>query len=147
MFVFCISICVVSFAQTAEDSVKATVNALFAAMKNSNGKALLNCFADNAILQTISSTKEGVLFAKSESVNDFANSIARMPVNAADERISFETIKIDGPLAIVWTPYNLYFNGSFIHCGVNSFQLLRFNGIWKIQYLIDTRRKVGCVEK
>jgi len=53
-------------------------------------------------------------------------------------------VKIDGPLAIVWTPYKFYFNGKFSHCGVNSFQLVRFNGVWKIQYLIDTRRRAGC---
>jgi len=67
-----------------------------------------------------------------------------MPKDAADERIVFETIRIDGPLASVWTPYNFYYEGKFSHCGVNSFQLVKINGEWKIQYLIDTRRKQGC---
>jgi hypothetical protein len=62
----------------------------------------------------------------------------------ADERITFETIKIDGPLAVAWTPYKFYYEGKFSHCGVNSFQLVRLNGAWKIQYLIDTRRRTGC---
>jgi len=63
---------------------------------------------------------------------------------AADERISFETIKIDGPLAIAWTPYKFYYEGKFSHCGVNSFQLVRVDNQWRIQYLIDTRRRQGC---
>ena len=28
--------------------------------------------------------------------------------------------------------------------GVKKDQLVRINGRWKIQYLIDTRRRVGC---
>jgi hypothetical protein len=67
-----------------------------------------------------------------------------MPKGAADERISFETVKIDGPLAIVWAPYNFFFNGQFSHCGMDSFQLVRFGKEWKIQYIIDTRRRTGC---
>ena len=55
-----------------------------------------------------------------------------------------EVVKIDGALASVWTPYKFYFNGKFSHCGVNSFQLVRMNNTWKVQYIIDTRRRVGC---
>ncbi|HEY4150385.1 MAG TPA: hypothetical protein VGM41_15710, partial [Chitinophagaceae bacterium] len=58
-----------------------------------------------------------------------------------DERIQFETIRIDGALAIVWAPYQFFYNGKLNHCGADSFQLVRSNGKWKIQYLIDTRRK------
>ncbi|HNJ29817.1 MAG TPA: hypothetical protein PLQ40_12740, partial [Ferruginibacter sp.] len=81
---------------------------------------------------------------KTDAVADFANSISKLPKDAADERITFDVVRVDGALAIAWTPYKFYFNGKFSHCGVNSFQLVRFNGEWKIQYLIDTRRKAGC---
>lgn len=131
-------------AQTTADSVKAAVNLLFEGMKNADGAQLASAFADSAVLQTISQTKEGKLFIRNESVKDFAASIGKLPKGAADERIIFETIKIDGPLASVWTPYKFYYNGQFSHCGVDSYQLVRINGAWKIQYLIDTRRKTGC---
>jgi hypothetical protein len=96
------------------------------------------------VLQTISSNKEGKTLVKTENVEEFANFVGQLKKDSADERISFETIKIDSPLAMVWTPYNFYYNGAFSHCGVNSFQLVRFDGAWKIQYLIDTRRRTGC---
>ena len=131
-------------AQTTEDSVKATVNKLFTGMKNSDPEMIKGSFADSAVLQTISRNKEGMTVVRNEKVEDFAKSVGSMPKGAADERISFETIKIDGPMAIAWTPYNFYYDGKFSHCGVNSFQLVRFNGEWKIQYLIDTRRRQGC---
>lgn len=131
-------------AQTAEDSVKAVINQLFSAMRNGDGVSLKETFADSAVLQTIRRTKEGGFIVEDEKVQDFVDFVSKSKKDSADERISYETIKIDGPLASVWTPYKFYFAGQFSHCGVNSFQVVRINGRWKIQYLVDTRRRQGC---
>ena len=134
-----------SFAQSAEDSVKAVINTLFTGMKNADPEMVKSVFADSMVLQTITRDKEGNSIIRNENAANFIGQIKSMKLGAADERITFEVIKIDGPLAIVWTPYSFYFNGQFSHCGVNSFQLVRFKDGWKIQYLIDTRRKQGCL--
>ena len=131
-------------AQSTEDSVKTVVNKLFEGMKNADADLLKNVFADSMVMQSISRDKEGRLIVRNENPGDFIAFIQKQQKGAADERITFETIRIDGPLASVWTPYHFYFNGQFSHCGVNSFQLVRFKEGWKIQYLIDTRRKQGC---
>ncbi len=131
--------------QSATDSVKAAVTDLFVAMKNSDGEFLKTCFADSAVLQSINRDTEGNLLVKNESVSQLAKSISSAAMGALDERITFDMIKVDGPLASVWTPYSFYFNGNFSHCGVNSFQLVRTKNGWKIQHLIDTRRKSGCL--
>ncbi len=131
-------------AQTAEDSVKIVINQLFDAMRNANAAELKETFADSAILQTIGRNKEGGFYVQNEKVNDFADLIGTIKKDSADERIIFESIKIDGPLASVWAPYRFYYAGKLSHCGVDSFQLVRINGRWKIQYLVDTRRKQGC---
>jgi hypothetical protein len=133
-----------SRAQSPEDSVKAVVNTLFAGMKNADAALFKTAFSDSAIMQTISRTREGNTVVRNESLGEFAEFVAKLKKDSADERITFETIKIDGPLAIVWTPYKFYHNGQFSHCGVNSFHLVRFSSGWKIQYLIDTRRRQGC---
>ena len=142
--VFVILLANKGFSQTAVDSVKAAIDRMFLAMKNSDARLLKSCFADSAILQTLARDKSGNTIVKNVVVADFANVIGTIPKNAADERITYDLVKVDGPLAIAWTPYKFYFNGQFSHCGVNSFQLVRFNGEWKIQYLVDTRRKQGC---
>jgi hypothetical protein len=144
MFILSISIYPYAIAQSAEDSVKASIQVLFEGMKSSDASMIKKAFSDSAILQTIGTTKEGSIQIRNESINAFAESVSKMGKGDADERIQFETIKIDGPLAIVWTPYKFYYKGQFSHCGVNSFQLVRINGNWKIHYLIDTRRRVGC---
>ena len=136
--------CFSAGAQSAEDSVKMVVDQLFTAMKSADVAAIQGVFADSALLQTIARTKEGGFIVRNESIRDFATSIGKLPKGAADERIRYETVKIDGPLAAVWTPYQFYYNGQFGHCGVNSFQLVRMGNGWKIQYIIDTRRKDDC---
>jgi hypothetical protein len=128
-------------AQTTEDSVKATVNRLFEGMKNADTVLLKEAFTDTPILQTIATNKKKQVYIKNDKFVDFVKFISEQKVGEADERIEFGTILIDGPLAMVWTPYQFYYKGKFRHCGVNSFQLVRLEGGWKIQYLIDTRRK------
>ena len=130
-------------AQTTEDSVKQTINKLFEGMKSADVEMMKGAFASEAILQTISE-REGKVTVRTENVSQFAENIKQIQKGDADEQIVYETVKIDANLAIAWTPYKFYYKGNFSHCGVNSFQLVRLNGEWKIQYLIDTRRKKDC---
>ena len=39
---------------------------------------------------------------------------------------------VSGPLATVWVPYDLYLNGTWSHCGVDAFTLLKVAGRWRI---------------
>ena len=92
------------------------VNNLFIGMKAGNGAMIAAAFADSAVLQTISrDIHSGKIGVRNESVKDFVTSISTLAVNTADERITFNSIKIDADLASVWTPYHFYFNGKFSH--------------------------------
>lgn len=143
--VFAILICGnAAKAQTAEDSIKAVINKMFAGMKSSDTVMVKSCFTETAVLQTFGKDKAAKTIITTETPGDFAKIIATIPAGAADEQIVFKDLKIDGPMAAVWTPFKLYFNGKFYSCGVNSFQLVRLNGEWKIQYILDTRRKTNC---
>jgi hypothetical protein len=124
-----------------EDSVKAAVNRLFVAMKNSDGDSLKAAFTDSAILQTIYTDNAGKTKVHSYAAADFAAIVSRLPNGAADERVQFDVVKFEGPLAIVWANYRFYYNGQFTHCGIDSFQLMRVDGVWKILYIVDTRQK------
>ena len=116
-----ISTYTLSIAQsTSEDSVKTAVNKLFEGMKNSDPDLIRQAFADSSILQTIGRNQSGQTIIRTDKVSEFAEQIAKLPKGAADERITFETVRIDGPLAIVWTPYKFYYNGTLSHCGVKS---------------------------
>lgn len=125
-----------SIAQTTQDSVKQVITGLFKAALDADSVAVLNCFWNDAIIQTPTPSR-----IKNETPISLASAFGKLEKGQLDERIVFGSIQIDSYLASVWTPYRLYLNGKFIHCGADSFQLIRRNGIWKISHLIDTRRQ------
>lgn len=133
-----------AYAQPEEEGIKTTVSSLFTGMKNADTNLVRNAFAPGAIMQTIVKNKEGKVSVHSEPVDSFISFIGKPHKDVYDERIHFSVIKIDGELAVAWTPYQFYLNDKFLHCGVNSFQLVKLNGSWKILYIVDTRRRVGC---
>lgn len=133
------------FSQTPVDLVKTVINTMFSAMKTGDSLLLTQCFADSAILQTVAKNKSGKVTVRSDKVSGFVRQVVSLQKGDADERITFDIVKVDADLAIVWTPYQFYYKGTFSHCGVNSFQLVRINGHWKIQYIIDTRRQDNCI--
>jgi hypothetical protein len=95
-------------------------------------------------MQSIKIDNTGNPIIQTGNLNDFSSFVGKQKKGAADERIKIEAIKIDGDLAIAWTPYQFYYQEKFSHCGVNTFTLVRQKGEWKINYLIDTRRKDNC---
>jgi hypothetical protein len=122
----------------SENEVKQVIQNMFRAMQQADTSLLKTCFSDHVIFQTILNKPEGALI-KTESVNNFIQSIGKQTPNALDERIEFGAIQIDPLMATVWTPYTFYYKGQYSHKGVNSFQLVKLKEGWKIQYLIDTR--------
>jgi len=124
----------------SEKEVKQVIQNMFHAMQQTDTNLLKTCFSDKVIFQTIINKPEGAMI-KTESINDFIQSIGKQTPNALDERIEFGGIQIDPLMATVWTPYTFYYKGQYSHKGVNSFQLVKLKEGWKIQYLIDTRYK------
>ena len=57
------------------------------------------------------------------------------------EKLLSFSIQIDGSMAHAWTPYEFYINEKLSHKGINAFTLFKENELWKIIYIIDTRRK------
>ncbi|MDH5032313.1 MULTISPECIES: nuclear transport factor 2 family protein [Chryseobacterium] len=122
--------------------IEKPIRNLFLGMKNADPELVKSAFAESAVLQTI--TKDGTV--KSDSISDFIASVSKFTKGDLDERIIVEAIHTDGNLATVFTPYSFYLKGKLSHCGANSFQLVKQNNEWKIQYIIDTRRKDNCKE-
>ncbi|MCW3461823.1 nuclear transport factor 2 family protein [Chitinophaga nivalis] len=138
--------CAAASAQKTEDAVKAAVTRLFTAMRNSDSAAIQACFTPEAVIQSISTDKDGQTAVKTTQVIAFASNVSHLEKNAADEQVIFSLIKVDEPLATVWTPFRFLLRQKFSHCGVNSIQLVKGSDGWKIQYLIYTKRKEGCPE-
>ncbi len=52
------------------------------------------------------------------------------------ERGFHPEVRISGPLAMVWLPYDFYLDGKWSHCGVDAFTLLKSSGGWQIATLV-----------
>ena len=132
-----------SFAQNAsEKEIVKPIETLFNAMKFTDSLGVKNAFSSSAIMQTFGKNNE----IKTEKVEGFAKQVGAAKVGDLDEIFTISKVLVDGNMASVWVPYQFYYKGNFSHCGVNSFQLTKLNNEWKIQYIIDTRRKENCIK-
>ncbi|WP_419486974.1 nuclear transport factor 2 family protein [Chryseobacterium bernardetii] len=138
IFVLCSGLC---FAQQSQE-IEKPIHSLFLGMKNADPELVKSAFAENAVLQTI--TQDGTV--QGDNIQEFIDTVSKFSKGDLDERILIEAVHTDGNLATVFTPYSFYLKGKLSHCGANSFQLVKQNNEWKIQYIIDTRRKENCRE-
>lgn len=143
-------ICLQSFisvnAQQEEiSSVKATIDQLFDGMRANDSLMLKSALYEQVTLKTVASSKEGENFLQEADIKDFIKAVGtKRPGVKFDERLAGYDIKIDGDMAMAWTPYSFYVNDKFSHCGVNVFILMKTADGWKITAITDTRRKTGC---
>ncbi len=132
------------FGQGDEEAVKATINRFFEGMRMSDSMVIKSALAPGIVFQTLILKNGSEPAVRTEDVQKFLTAVTQPHKAVYDERITFDLVKIDSALAMAWTPYKFYIDSTFSHCGVNSFQLVKLNGNWKIQYIIDTRRKNAC---
>lgn len=136
-------ILVVCFAQNViaqEADVKKTIQIFFEGMQKGDTLKIKSVCKD-MVLQSVGENTKGTTLT-TENTADFLKSIASIPNDIKiEERLLDYKIQIDGSLAHAWTPYEFYVNGKLSHKGVNSFQLFKDKGTWKIIYIADTRRK------
>lgn len=149
LFLTLLAFCPKSIAQkqkseSPDKAIKTVINHFFEGMEKGDTNLLKSACTATMILQTYMADKEGKMQVYTEEFADFMNMVATPGPDKYEERIKFEGIHAEKSLASVWTPYSFYINGKRSHCGTNSFQLVKTPEGWKIQYIIDTRRKQGC---
>lgn len=133
------------FAQDkSEKAVKTVVNRFFEGMEKHDTAMLRSTCTDDPVFQTYMADKEGKMMVYTENFGDFVSFVGTPSKDKYKEEIEFEDVHVEKSLASAWTPYIFYVNGKISHCGTNSFQLVKTDDGWKIQYIIDTRRKQGC---
>ena len=141
---------ITSYAQETIDevSVKTTIEDFFTAFHKQDTTALRSLAHPSIQMQSISVKEELEPKLHIEEFSSFLKAIYAIPKTTEfQEKIHSLKIQVDGPMANVSTPYSFFVNGELSHCGVNTFQLFKEKGIWKIIYIIDTRTKIGCKTK
>jgi hypothetical protein len=83
------------------------------------------------------------LFLRSRPNSDYIAGLAGREERVV-ERMWDPTVLIHERLAVVWTPYDIYVDGEFLHCGVDAFTLLETEEGWKIATGAFTMEPTGC---
>ena len=128
-----------------KEEVKKAVEIFFDGFHNQDSTLIKRSTSPAIIMQTIGRDKGGASVVKTSDFSNFLKSIVSIPdtTNFREKLLSYQ-IQIDGSMANAWTPYEFWINDTLSHCGVNSFQLHKQDGVWKIIYIIDTRRREDC---
>ncbi len=48
------------------------------------------------------------------------------------ERIWNPEVRVHGLIATVWAPYDFWIDGKFSHCGIDAFDFIKTDKVWKI---------------
>ena len=117
-----------------------------AATQADGGQAFVNRLITLGVVAFLATTvlRDRGPALKIDTLEAFIRAVGTPHEAVWDERLRSEEVRIDGPLASVWTEYSFYAGADFSHCGVNAFQLARTADGWRIIALTDTRRRDGC---
>lgn len=126
-----------------EAAVLEVVNTLFDGMREKDESALRSVFHEAARLHSTGETPEGDPVTRETDIDAFIRNVVSS--DAFLDEVTFdERVEVSGNLAMAWTPYNLFVDSSFQHCGVDVFVMTRSADGWKILQLADTRTQEGC---
>lgn len=64
--------------------------------------------------------------------------------SAYRERYWDPVVHVRGSIAVVWTPYEFWIDGKTSHCGVDVFDLMKEQGVWKIANMMWTVEPEAC---
>ena len=128
---------------TARDSVLATIQRVLDGMRARDTTGLRAEFDSTA--QLIGVPDSSARPTRPQTVSRFLTGIATTPPEKAfDERVYDPEVRIEGPIAQVWTYYTFREGKAFSHCGTDALTLMRTGGVWRIVSWIWTTRRTEC---
>jgi len=60
------------------------------------------------------------------------------------ERYWDPIVHVRGSIAVVWTPYEFWNDGKTSHCGIDVFDMMKEQGVWKIANMMWTVEPDAC---
>ena len=135
----CLLLCCLGIVRAADDTPVDVAQKLFDAMQAHDAAAAAALFLPGSRLASVDAS------GKASSI-PFEEFTARIGSSKAGwlERIWNPTVLKNEKMAVVWAEYDFHLNGTFHHCGIDSFQMLKTPDGWKIAGISDTRSTSGC---
>jgi hypothetical protein len=124
-----------------ENEIKSVIDQMFKGMVIGDSALVHKVIDKGCSLKSIIRKKDGTTVVVDEPFQEFLKSVGEPPKNRIEERLLSYDIKLDGEMAMAWTPYEFYVDEKLSHCGVNVFMLAKRNNTWLIISITDTRRR------
>ncbi|MEJ7760976.1 MAG: nuclear transport factor 2 family protein [Gemmatimonadaceae bacterium] len=128
----------------AERSVVVTVERLFEAMRTRDTAVIRQLLAPELVLVSIG--PGGTRAHRTQTVPDLLRAIAGSPEELR-ERMWSPEVRLDGPVATLWAPYDFHIGARLSHCGYDAVQLVNQGGQWIITGLTYTVRPAPCATR
>ena len=136
-----------AFAQKADETAAiGVVNQLFAEMEAANPAGILALHTPTSDLVAIFRQKDGT--TRIQSINGDAFSKMFTDKTRKMKEVMYDPkAEVSGDWAMVWGRYVFFVDGKLSHCGINQFNLVRTEGVWKIANGASTIDPTDCTEK
>ncbi len=121
----------------------AVADSALAAISSGDMTALTDLMLPEAV-SFPTSTRDGVVRYRVRTRAELRSSPPRAAIT---ERGFRPEVRVNGPLAMVWYPYDLYIDGKWSHCGVDVFTLVKNEGTWRIATMAWSAEQPPACEK
>ena len=124
-----------------EAAVLAPINALFAAFEAGDSAGVLRVVYPDGRVTAVGTLRTGSGLRQ----ESWAQVAARLKAGQGfRETMSDPAIEVDGDIAMVWAPFVVRVGGKVSNCGIDHFDLVRENGVWKVMNISFSSRTTGC---
>lgn len=121
-------------------AVIAVADSVLAALTSGDNATLSRLVVDSAVVGGVSQRDRG-------SLRTWGLYINRKGPSTFTERGFDATARVQGGVAQVWLPYDLYVGDKWSHCGVDVFTLMKTEGRWRVAALIYTiEQPPACIK-
>ena len=134
-----------AWAQTEEELIVETAQNVMTGINTGDEELIRSAMLPGSILVS-TGIREGEPSANVTTTEEFASRVGSMPSDFHERIFEYE-IHIQEGVAVLWAQYDFHIDGTFSHCGVDTFTLVKSSEGWKVASLAYTVEQEGCKER
>jgi Putative lumazine-binding len=123
-------------------TVMAALDSFFVALRERD-PALLGRAVSSRATWTTAAYRNGAVILRRRPASQDAETLTQEK-EALHERLMAPVVRVDGDIALVWSPYQFHIGERLSHCGHDGFRLVREGGRWRLDGGLYTVRPEGC---
>lgn len=121
---------------------EAAAYSMMRAMFQGDADMVDQIFIEGAQLRRV--TTDGQL--RSDGLQRWRDWVGTLEPGDAHEELFAVTSERQGPLATVWAPFMITYQGELVGCGVNQLTLAKTDDAWRVVFGMDTSEPEGTCE-